>query len=67
MFTLYEITVVPSLRPPGNLRKRLRNMIGKAYTEFKHASRRPGFFLFQKPKKKLDILLTANFNKQKAF
>ena len=38
---VYEITVAPSLRPPGTLLKRLRNINTNVYTQFKHASRHP--------------------------
>ena len=39
---LYEITVAPSLKPPGTLLKRLRKRNVKDCTQFKPVFRHPG-------------------------
>ena len=38
---MYEISVAPSLRPPGTSLKRLRNKNMNVHTQFKHVSRYP--------------------------
>ena len=41
MWTVHEITIAPSLRPPGTLLKILRNVNRNVDTQFKHVSRHP--------------------------
>ena len=39
--SVYEIAGAPSLRPPGTLVKRLRNINMNVYTQFRHVFRHP--------------------------
>ena len=52
---MYEIPVAPSLRPPGTLLKRLRNINRNAYTQFKYVSRNPRVPTQKKGKKTIDM------------